>query len=96
MKSIKWLIKEILGMYSSKPTFFSKKRVESGISFMIAQFGMVYFLITHIDGLTMGELLLWATTEFAVSGYIINEIQKEKKLINFNSTEQNEDPNQGA
>jgi hypothetical protein len=57
---------------------------------------MVYFLITHIDGLTMGELLLWATTEFAVSGYILNEIQKEKKLINFISTEQNEDPNQGA
>jgi hypothetical protein len=44
----------------------------------------------------MGELLLWATTEFAVSGYILNEIQKEKKLINFISTEQNEDPNQGA
>jgi hypothetical protein len=26
----------------------------------------------------MGEFLLWATAEFAVSGYIINQIQKEK------------------
>jgi hypothetical protein len=27
----------------------------------------------------MGEFLLWAGAEFAVSGYIINKIQKEKK-----------------
>jgi uncharacterized protein HemX len=29
--------------------------------------------------LSMGEFLLWAAAEFAVSGYIINKIQKEKK-----------------
>ena len=81
-------------MYSSKPSFFSKKRVESGISFFIAQFGMIYFLITHIEALTMGEFLLWATTEFAVSGYILNEIQKEKKLFIPNTPDQNQDPNQ--
>lgn len=82
MKSIKWLIRELLNIYSSKPSFFSKKRIESGIAFMVSQFGMVYFLITHVDTLTMGEFLLWATTEFAVSGYMINEIQKEKKTLN--------------
>jgi hypothetical protein len=27
----------------------------------------------------MGEFLLWAAAEFAVSGYMINQIQKEKK-----------------
>ena len=27
----------------------------------------------------MGEFLLWAAAEFAVSGYIINKIQKEKE-----------------
>ena len=27
----------------------------------------------------MGEFLLWAAAEFAVSGYIINKIQQEKK-----------------
>jgi hypothetical protein len=26
----------------------------------------------------MGEFILWAAAEFAVSGYIINKIQKEK------------------
>jgi hypothetical protein len=27
----------------------------------------------------MGEFILWAAAEFAVSGYIINKIQKEKE-----------------
>lgn len=94
MKNIKWLINELLKMYSSKPSFFSKKRVESGISFFISQFGMIYFLISHIESLTMGEFLLWATTEFAVSGYILNEIQKEKKLFISNTSDQNKDSNQ--
>jgi hypothetical protein len=28
----------------------------------------------------MGEFILWASAEFAVAGYIINKIQKEKSL----------------
>ena len=28
----------------------------------------------------MGEFILWAGAEFAVAGYIINKIQKEKSL----------------
>lgn len=77
--NIKWFIKEMLNIYSSKPSYFSKKRIESGIAFLIAQWGMVYFLIGHYDEISMGEMLLWASAEFAVSGYIINKIQSEKK-----------------
>ena len=78
--NIKWLIKELVSVYSSKNSFFSKKRIESGIAFFIAQFGMVFFLLQKYQGLSMGEFLLWAAAEFAVSGYIINKIQKEKEL----------------
>ena len=77
--NIKWGIKELINIYSSKTSYFSKKRIESGIAFLIAQWGMVYFLYQHHDKLTMGEFLLWAAAEFAVSGYMINQIQKEKK-----------------
>ena len=76
---VKWLITEIVAIYSGKPSYFSKKRIESGIAFVIAQWGMIYFLLEHINKLSMGEFLLWAAAEFAVSGYIINQIQKEKK-----------------
>ena len=78
--NIKWLIKELVSVYSSKNSFFSKKRIESGVAFFIAQFGMVFFLLQKYQGLSMGEFLLWAAAEFAVSGYIINKIQKEKEL----------------
>jgi len=78
-ENIKWGIKELFYIYSNKSSFFSKKRLESGVSFAIAQFGMIFFLLQKYQGLTMGEFLLWAAAEFAVSGYIINKIQKEKE-----------------
>jgi hypothetical protein len=78
-ENIKWFVIQLINIYSSKSSFFSKKRIESGVAFVIAQWGMVHFLSTHLDVLTMGELILWASAEFAVSGYMINQIQKEKK-----------------
>ena len=78
-ENIKWGFKELLNVYSSKNSYFSKKRLESGLAFIIAQWGMIFFLLEKHSTLTMGEFLLWAAAEFAVSGYIINKIQKEKK-----------------
>lgn len=83
--NIKWLITELIKIYSSQDSFFSKKRVESGIAFAIAQWGMIYFLIGHYEALTMGEFLLWAAAEFGVSGYIISKIQTEKQINNNES-----------
>ena len=77
--NIKWGITELINIYSSKDSYFSKKRIESGIAFIVAQWGMIFFLLEKHSTLTMGEFLLWAAAEFAVSGYIINKIQSEKK-----------------
>lgn len=78
--NVKWLFSEISKVYSNKSSFFSKKRLESGVAFIVAQWGMIYFLLEHHSTLSMGEFLLWAAAEFAVSGYMINQIQKEKKM----------------
>lgn len=78
--NIRWVIKEIVNLYSSTSSYFSKKRIESGISFAIGQWGMIYFMMQNIDELTTSDAVLWAGVEFAISGYIINQIQKEKKL----------------
>jgi hypothetical protein len=94
--NIKWLITELRNIYSSKDSYFSKKRIESGAAFVIAQWGMIYFLLEHHSKLTMGEFLLWAAAEFAVSGYIINKIQSEKKdgtQIHPNAESENEQLN---
>ncbi len=79
IEKINWFWKEIGFMYSSKPSFFSKKRIESGISFIIAQWGMIYYFLEHHSKMDMGSMLMWSGAEFALAGYMINQIQKEKK-----------------
>jgi len=78
-RNIKWFFSEILKMYSAEKSFFSKKRVESGVAFFIGEWGLIYFLIKSYATITMSEVALWATIQFAIAGYIINQIQKEKK-----------------
>ena len=86
-ENIKWLIREIGNMYSSRKSYFSKKRIESGIAFIVAQWGMVFFLLEKHAEMTQSDLALWAGIEFAVSGYIINQIQKEKNQSSSNSSD---------
>lgn len=76
--NIKWVIKEVIKIYTDNKSFFSKKRVESGIAFITAQWGMVYFLLNKISEMTTTDMVMWAGVEFAVSGYIVHQIQKEK------------------
>lgn len=78
--NVKWLIKELINLYTTKNSYFSKKRIESGIAFIIGQWGMIYFLTKNIDKLTTSDITLWAGLEFAIAGYIVSQIQKEKKL----------------
>lgn len=82
--NIKKGITEIIRIYSEKPSFFSKKRIESGIAFIVAQWGMIFFLLKKYPNLTMTDMVMWATVQFGVSGYIIYQIQKEKKNENKN------------
>lgn len=89
LNGLKWLKTEILNMYSSKSSFFSKKRVESGIAFLIGQWGMVFFLLEKHTIMTASDLAIWAGIEFAISGYMLNQIQKEKKVTEVSSEETN-------
>jgi hypothetical protein len=91
MKKIKWFFTEFMNMYSGKKSYFSKKRIESGIAFVIAQWGMMFFLLEKHSTLNMGEFLLWATVEFAVAGWMVNKIQKEKST-NTDETDETENP----
>ena len=77
--NIKWGIKEIIKIYSYNNSFFSKKRIESGVAFIIAQWGMIYFLSYKINSMSTSDMVMWAGVEFAISGYIIHQIQKEKE-----------------
>ena len=79
--NIKWFIREMVNLYTGKPSHFSKKRIESGIAFIIGQWGMIYFILENLSKMSTSDMVLWAGVEFAVSGYMVNQIQKEKKEI---------------
>lgn len=89
-ENLKWFLREINNIYSGKSSFYSKKRIESGIAFVIAQWGMIFYLLEKHSSLGMTDFLMWAGVEFAVSGYIIHQIQKEKK----NEDQNQETPNE--
>jgi len=88
--NIRWFITEIMKMYSSQKSFFSKKRVESGVAFLIAQIGMIYFLVKKIDAMDVYELSMWAGIEFLIAGYTVTQIQKEKKEVKEEIIEEGE------
>lgn len=92
--NIKFVIKELVKMYSAIPSFFAKKRIESGIAFAILQWGMIYFLVhkIHGDKMDMTDMLMWASIEGVICGYMINQIQKEKKRDTVDSKD-NTQPN---
>ena len=79
--NIKWFITEIGNIYTASPSYFSKKRIESSIAFIIGQVGMIWFLCESISRMTSSDIVLWAGVEFAISGYIVSQIQKEKKQV---------------
>jgi len=77
--NIKWVIRELVSLCSKKRSFFSKKRIESSIAFLIGQWGMIYFLVHRIDIMTTSEVISWSAVEFIMAGYTVSQIQKEKK-----------------
>lgn len=78
-KNIVWFFTELMNLWSDKPSHFSKKRVESSIAFIIAQAGMIWYLVTHMATMDIYDFLMWAGAEFLIAGYTISQIQREKK-----------------
>jgi hypothetical protein len=76
--NVKKVITELVNIYSNRDSFFSKKRIESGVAFLIGQWGMITFLVQKMPTMQVSDLLMWAGVEFAIAGFIINQIQKEK------------------
>lgn len=79
----KWFIREIGKIYSSQPSYFSKKRIESGFSFIVGQIGMIMFLMFKYQDLSMYDFILWASLEFAVGGYVTWQIQRQKRVYGY-------------
>ena len=78
-ENIKWTLRELRNLYSPTKSYFSKKRVESGLAYLIGQSGMIFFLVKKYEVMSVSDLIMWAGAEFLLSGYTVFQIQKEKK-----------------
>jgi hypothetical protein len=93
--NIKWFLREMVLIYSSKSSFFSKKRMESGIGFVIAEWGMIFFLLKKYDVMSTADFGIWASIQFVVAGYMVNQIQKEKDHDDLNDPNEHPDSMNG-
>jgi hypothetical protein len=82
MSKIKWFIGELIAIYSGKGSYFSKKRIESSIAFIIAEAGIVTYFINNYKIMSVSDLVLWASVNFLIAGYMIHNIEKNKNLNN--------------
>lgn len=80
--NIKWFCKEFMKIYSGvEDSYFSKKRIESGIAFIILQWGLIHWLVLNIDKCTSSDLFIWSSIEATICGYVISKIEDSKKAI---------------
>jgi len=75
---------ELVKMYSGETSYFSKKRIESGIAFIVLQWGMIHWMVINVAKITAQDLFVWSAIEGAICGYMISKIQSEKKDLKDN------------
>lgn len=76
--NIKWLIVELIKLGSSEESYFSKKRIESGIAFIVMIWGLIIWFIANVQDMPVIDLVMWAGVLGVIAGYMVAQIQKEK------------------
>jgi len=84
---IKWVSWELLKMFSGEPSFFSKKRVDSGIAFFFAFWMTIFYLKNRIDDMDIWSFGYVLTVWLFIAGYTLDKIQREKKFTNGSGCE---------
>lgn len=76
--NIKWFIKEFVAMYSSKESYFSKKRFESSMAFLGGYWIILYHVWSCRLTISNSEILADAALLFGIAGYTVTQIEKNK------------------
>jgi hypothetical protein len=73
----KWVIKELVKMYSHKESFFSYKRFQTGVAFFIFTQGAMYTLTEYVA--SVSDFIIWATPVLFIAGYTLTKTENGKK-----------------
>ena len=82
--NIKWFISEIGNIMSDEPSYFSQKRIQQLVAFIVLEWGAIYFLINKWATMSTSDFVLWATVQGSIAGFILHHVQKEKKQKHLN------------
>lgn len=85
----KWFWKEVLNMYSGADSHFSKKRIESGAAFIFAFWMTIFYLKNRISDMDIWSFGYVLTVWLFIAGYTVQQIEREKKIINGNGKTEN-------
>lgn len=80
--NIKWLAKELIYTFSNKPSFFSRKRIESCVLFINAMVLLDVWYVKNIqipDKIQLTEALAVFTAQMVYAGYQITQIRKDNQ-----------------
>ncbi len=78
VRAVIWLPKELLKIYSNEESFFSKKRIESGIGFFAGTGIICCYVWTHRNSMSNWDMVIDAGVLLGIAGYNISKIQTEK------------------
>lgn len=79
VQKIIWNIREIRNLFSNVPSYYSQKRINSFAAFYSAIGIILCYDWTHRGSITASEISAHALILFAIAGYVIKQIQQEKK-----------------
>ena len=74
----KFLITELIKIYSSKDSYFSKKRIESSIAFFTGIGIVACYVWSHRHTLQNSEMIADVSILFLIAGYQIAQTQRDK------------------
>lgn len=77
-----WYISEFNKVFSDEPSFYSGKRIKEWIAFITGEYMLVhgFIILLQKDKLDYTSICFMAGMAFAVAGYQLNQIQKEKLI----------------
>lgn len=78
-RNIRRFFVEIINILSDKPSYFSQKRIQQNVAFVVLMSGCVFFLIQNHLVMSASDFFVWATVPASVASYTLYHTQKEKK-----------------
>ena len=82
LSRIEWFFGELLKVFSDQKSFFSLKRIERGVLFVVAIVLICNYVMRNMGTISPEGLLIITTPLFVYAGFSMAKTEKAKKEVN--------------